>query len=160
QKRVMTAFAREINVMRQVEHQHCVNFLGSYTDFDHVNILSSPIADMDLATFLDRPIGIEQRKLLYRGISCLCNALNYLHQNNIRHEDLKPQNVLIHGDNILLTDFGFSLDFSDDSISTTTELPSAWTIRYSAPEVLNFEPRNRATDNFSLGCVLNEMISG
>tara|TARA_R110002003_G_scaffold248_5_gene17705 strand:+ start:3588 stop:5924 length:2337 start_codon:yes stop_codon:yes gene_type:complete len=159
QKRVMTAFAREINIMRQVDHQHCVKFLGSYTHIDHVNILSSPVADMDLATFLDRPIGTEQRAVLCRGIGCLCNAINYLHENNIRHEDLKPQNVL-HGDNILLTDFGFSLDFSDDSISTTTGRPSAWTLRYSAPEVLNFEPRNRATDIFSLGCVLVEMISG
>lgn len=53
-----------------------------------------------------------------------------------------------------------SLDFSDDSISTTTGRPSAWTIRYSAPEVLDSEPRNRASDIFSLGCVLVEMISG
>lgn len=68
--------------------------------------------------------------------------------------------MLLHGGNFLLTDFGFSLDFSDDSVSTTTGRPAAWTIRYSAPEVLNFEPRNRATDIFSLGCVLLEMISG
>ncbi|KAH7083945.1 kinase-like domain-containing protein, partial [Paraphoma chrysanthemicola] len=146
--------------MQQVDHQHCVKFIGSYTDVDHVNILSSPVADMDLAVFLDQDLGIEAKKILYRGIGCLCNAINYLHQNNIRHEDLKPQNVLIHGDNILLTDFGFSLDFSDDCVSTTTGRPSAWTIRYSAPEVLNFAPRNRATDIFSLGCVLVEMISG
>jgi serine/threonine protein kinase len=53
-----------------------------------------------------------------------------------------------------------SLDFSDDSVSTTTGRPSAWTIRYSAPEVLNSEPRNRASDIFSLGCVLIEMVSG
>ena len=53
-----------------------------------------------------------------------------------------------------------SLDFSDDSVSTTTGRPSAWTIRYSAPEVLDSEPRNRASDIFSLGCVLVEMISG
>jgi serine/threonine protein kinase len=53
-----------------------------------------------------------------------------------------------------------SLDFSDDSVSTTTGRPSAWTIRYSPPEVLDFEPRNRASDIFSLGCVLVEMISG
>jgi serine/threonine protein kinase len=160
QKRILAAFAREISVMRQVNYQHCARFLGSYTDFDHVNILSSPIADMDLAMFLDQPIGVEERKFLYRGVGCLCNAINYLHQNNIRHEDLKPQNVLIHGENILLTDFGFSLDFSSDSISTTTGRPSAWTIRYSAPEVLEFEPRNRATDIYSLGCILLEMISG
>jgi serine/threonine protein kinase len=53
-----------------------------------------------------------------------------------------------------------SLDFSDDSVSTTTGRPSAWTIRYSAPEVLESEPRNRASDIFSLGCVLIEMVSG
>jgi serine/threonine protein kinase len=160
QKQIMTAFAREIGVMRQVNHQHCVQFLGSYTDFDHVNILSSPVADMDLATLLDSPIGVKEKAILYRGLGCLCNAINYLHQNNIRHEDLKPRNVLIYGDNILLTDFGISLDFSDDSMSTTTGRPSAWTIRYSAPEVLKFEPRNRATDIYSLGCVLLEMMSG
>jgi serine/threonine protein kinase len=160
QKKIMAAFAREIGVMRQVNHQHCARFLGSYTDFDHVNILSSPVADMDLAMFLDQHIEVKERAFLYRGMGCLCNAINYLHQNNIRHEDLKPQNVLIHGENILLTDFGFSLDFSSDSVSTTTGRPSAWTIRYSAPEVLEFEPRNRATDIYSLGCVLLEMISG
>jgi serine/threonine protein kinase len=160
QKKIMEAFAREISVMRQVDNQHCVQFLASYTDFDHVNILSSPVADMDLATFLDRPINQREREILYRGFGCLCGAINYLHQNNIRHEDLKPQNVLIHGDNILLTDFGFSLDFSDDSMSTTTGRPSAWTIRYSAPEVLDYGPRNRATDIWSLGCVLFEMVFG
>jgi serine/threonine protein kinase len=53
-----------------------------------------------------------------------------------------------------------SLDFSDDSVSTTTGRPSAWTIRYSAPEVLDCEPRNRASDIFSLGCVLIEMALG
>ena len=160
QKQIMTAFGREISVMRQVNHQHCVSLLGSYTDYDHVNILSSPVADMDLATFLDLPVEQEQRGILYHGFGCLCNAILYLHQNNIRHEDLKPQNVLIHGDNTLLTDFGFSLDFSDDSVSTTTGRPSAWTLRYSAPEVLDFKPRNRATDIWSLGCILLEMVSG
>jgi serine/threonine protein kinase len=160
QKKIMVAFAREVDVMRQVNHQHCVRFLGSYTDVDHVNILSSPVADMDLATLLDRPIHMKEREMLYRGFGCLCGAIQYLHQNNIRHEDLKPQNVLIHGDNILLTDFGFSLNFSGDSVSTTTGRPSAWTIRYSAPEVLDFEPRNRATDIWSLGCILLEMVFG
>lgn len=159
-KSVMAAFAREIDVMRQVKHQHCVEFMGSYTDPNHVNILSGPVADMDLATFLDGPINLEERVIIYRGIGCICNAINYLHQEKIRHEDLKPQNILIHGQNILLTDFGFSLDFSEDSVSTTTGRPAAWTMRYAAPEVLNSEPRNRATDIFSLGCVLVEMISG
>ncbi|KAI4696063.1 uncharacterized protein J4E88_000235 [Alternaria novae-zelandiae] len=159
-QQIMAAFIREVRVMRQVNHRHCVRFLGSYTDNESVNILSTPVADMDLAAFLDNHIGDREWAILYKGIDCLCNGLLYLHDNKIRHEDLKPQNVLVHGTNILLTDFGFSLDFSDDSVSTTTGRPSAWTIRYSAPEVLDSEPRNRASDIFSLGCVLVEMISG
>ncbi|KAF2126543.1 kinase-like protein [Dothidotthia symphoricarpi CBS 119687] len=159
-KRIMTAFAREIGVMRQVTYQHCVRFVKSYTDSDSVNILSLPVADMDLAVFMDQPsLTKKQEQILLQGMHCLCNALNYLHQNRIRHEDLKPQNVLVHGDNILLTDFGFSLDFSEDDVSTTTGHPSAWTIRYAAPEVLEHEPRNRVTDIFSLGCILTEMLS-
>ncbi|CAN9264429.1 unnamed protein product [Alternaria alternata] len=54
---IMTAFIREIRVMRQVDHRHCVRFLGSYTDSESVNILSTPVADMDMAAFLDKPIG-------------------------------------------------------------------------------------------------------
>src|SRR4051794_39981820 len=53
-----------------------------------------------------------------------------------------------------------SLDFSDGSASTTDGRPSAFTLRYAPPEVLDSEPRNRASDVFSLGCVLVEMISG
>ena len=53
QKKLFEAFAREVHVMRQVHHRHCVSLLGSYADYDSVAILSTPIADMDLATLLD-----------------------------------------------------------------------------------------------------------
>ncbi|KAF2111529.1 kinase-like domain-containing protein [Lophiotrema nucula] len=160
QKQLMTAFAREISIMRQVSHCHCVEFLGSYTDHDNVAIILSPVADMDLATLLDlEHLDDRQERILRQGIGCLCNALLYLHDKRIRHEDLKPQNVLIHGENILLTDFGFSLDFSDDSVSTTTGRPMHWTARYSAPETMDHQPRNRATDIWGLGCILLEMVS-
>ncbi|KAF1965655.1 kinase-like protein [Bimuria novae-zelandiae CBS 107.79] len=161
QKVLFEAFAREVKVMSQVKNRHCVQLVGSYTDLDSVAILSLPVADMDLAALLETQVAPHSRAWnnLQRGIGCLCNALAYLHRNKIRHEDLKPQNVLLHGDNLLLTDFGFSLDFSDECVSTTTGRPSAWTVRYAAPEVLNFEPRNRATDMYSLGCIIIEMVS-
>jgi hypothetical protein len=75
QHRIITAFAREIGIMRQVDHRHCVRFLGSYTDLENVNILSTPVADMDLAAVLEQPIGNDRWKILYKGIDCLCNAL-------------------------------------------------------------------------------------
>jgi len=74
-QQIMAAFIREIKVMRQVNHRHCVRFLGSYTDNESVNILSTPVADMDLGAFLDKPIGDREWAILYKGIDCLCNGL-------------------------------------------------------------------------------------
>ncbi|KAF2646198.1 hypothetical protein P280DRAFT_388341, partial [Massarina eburnea CBS 473.64] len=75
---------------------------------ESVNILSSPVADMDLAMFLDLPqLSPRQDGFLRNSIGCLCSSLDYLYEKQIRHSDLKPQNILMNGDNILLTDFGF-----------------------------------------------------
>lgn len=52
-----------------------------------------------------------------------------------------------------------SLDFSDSSISTTEGPVTHFTRRYSAPEVLDHDPRNRLTDIWGLGCVLFEILS-
>lgn len=61
--------------MGQVDHRQCVRFFTSYTGTDSVNIISTPVADVDLASFLDNLIGDDKWKTLYRGIDCLCNAL-------------------------------------------------------------------------------------
>ena len=53
----------------------------------------------------------------------------------------------------------YSLDFSDSNVSTTVGDPRGWTNRYAAPEVLNSEARNRASDIWSLGCILVEILS-
>ncbi|KAF2806555.1 uncharacterized protein BDZ99DRAFT_479789 [Mytilinidion resinicola] len=82
--------------------------MGSYSDRDSIAILSVPVAEMDLATFLDLPHLLEpQIQVLNSSLGCPSAALLYLHEKKIRHEDLKPQNVLILGNNVLLTDFGF-----------------------------------------------------
>lgn len=85
QKKLFEAFRREINVMRQVFHRHCVKFVGSYTDYDSVSILSAPVADMNLADFLDMAeLSPTQLNILRQGIGCLCGALGYLHGKHIR----------------------------------------------------------------------------
>ncbi|KAF1957809.1 hypothetical protein CC80DRAFT_592295 [Byssothecium circinans] len=55
QRQYFAALSREIHVMRQVSHSHCVQLLGSYTDYNFMGILLLPVADMDLAAFLDLP---------------------------------------------------------------------------------------------------------
>jgi serine/threonine protein kinase len=89
---------------------------------------------------------------------CLTAALAYLHGQNIRHKDIKPQNILVCKGNILFADFVLSRDFADDVGSTTSGLTLA-SPRYSAPEVATYEARNTSSDIWLLRCVYVEMTA-
>ncbi|KAF9695627.1 hypothetical protein EKO04_006405 [Ascochyta lentis] len=156
----MQNFKRELDGMRRAQHQHCVNLVASYTDTDSISMLLSPVADMDLAKFLNNPnLTAPQLTSLRHAVGCITSALVYLHEKKIRHDDMKPNNILVHGSNILLTDFGFCRDTTDCAASTTYGRPQHSVPHYSAPEVFEHEPRSRLTDVWGLGCILLEMAS-
>lgn len=119
----------------------------------------SPVADCNLKSFYDTAAGDETRLGILRTFyGCLTAALAYLHGMQIRHRDIKPQNILVKGERVFLADFGVSLDWQTGSGSTTTE-DSAKTWLYCAPEVAQFMPRNSKSDIWSLGCVFLEMTT-
>lgn len=117
----------------------------------------TPVADCNLRQFLDEAEQSQQKHLLRSFYGCLITAVHYLHQNRIRHKDLKPQNILLKGTKVLITDFGTSLDWTDDSRATTTGDPGPISIAYAAPEVVEKERRSESSDTWSLGCIFVEM---
>jgi serine/threonine protein kinase len=129
----------------------------SYTDPGYLGILISPVADCDLRTFLDERATVHSCNLLRHFYGCLTRGLQYLHTNRIRHKDIKPQNILVKGMNVLITDFGTALDWSKDSGATTSGHPGPTSVNYIAPEVAEHEDRNESSDIWSLGCVFLEM---
>jgi len=142
-------------MLKAVDHHHCVSLIGSYTDTRVIAMLSEPVADMNLGTFLDAaPIPTDRKDLLQTSFGCLSVALAYLHENGIRHKDIKPQNILIHINTLLLTDFGLSADTISDSTSLASNTP-----RYCSPEVDDGFRRDEASDVWSMGCVFYEIIS-
>jgi hypothetical protein len=152
------AFIKEIEILKRLKHWHIVEFVGSYTDHKYIGVLMEPIADMDLAAYLERADQSRHRELR-TFFGCLSRALEFLHEQNIRHKDIKPQNVLYEaGRGVLFTDFGLALDFTEASRSTTMGMVNGMTPMYCAPEVAAEEPRSTSSDIYSLGIVFLEMI--
>lgn len=90
-------------------------------------------------------------------IEKLCEAVEAAHRALIAHRDLKPANVLVTPDGTLkLIDFGIS-KAADDEVQTVA---ARLTPRYASPEQLRGEALTAATDIYSLGVVMYEVLSG
>ncbi|OCK90737.1 kinase-like protein [Cenococcum geophilum 1.58] len=161
-RKVLKEFEHELAHLKKLKHGHIVQFIGSYTDPRFVSIIMSPVADCNLKEYLEvESIGSvervsERRSFLRTFFGCLTSALCYLHENCVRHKDIKPQNVLVKTNAVFLTDFGISFDWTEVGKSTTSG-DTIRTLRYCAPEVAKFLPRNSSSDMWSLGCVFLEI---
>ncbi|RYP57828.1 hypothetical protein DL770_010577 [Monosporascus sp. CRB-9-2] len=152
----------ELDALKKIRHRHFIKMVGSYTTPRFVGILMNPLAECNLYEFLSRPDRYEERnyeRLLAGFFGCLTTALAQLHYTyRIRHKDIKPQNILVKGDNVLLADFGIALDWSDRGYTTTQE-ETLRSPRYCAPEVGRNDKRGTMSDIWSLGCVFLEMTA-
>jgi serine/threonine-protein kinase len=115
--------------------------------------------------------GVGLRELLAKGkrfndlevlklAKGLCRALRFLHNNNILHKDVKPDNIMITEEGtVKLLDFGFAEKIRSFSLfggKKTLEGSPA----YMAPELLLTRKPSPATDIYALGCTLFEAATG
>ncbi|HKX76481.1 MAG TPA: serine/threonine-protein kinase [Acidimicrobiia bacterium] len=87
-------------------------------------------------------------------------ALDHAHQHGVIHRDVKPANLVLEPEGrIRLTDFGIAKPLEDSATVTTTG-EMVGTVSYLAPEILRGEPAAPASDIYSLGAVVYEMVTG
>lgn len=127
----------EVNVLRSLRHIHIIRLINTYEDVStkgiaSFSILMSPVGDLGLERFLSEieAHGLETRHThciwLRSWFSCLASALTYIHSQGIRHEDIKPSNIVHRGDRIFFTDFSSSTRFR---LGETTSAESQARIR-------------------------------
>ncbi|KAF2267472.1 kinase-like protein [Lojkania enalia] len=179
-ERAIEEIKREIAILRKVEHPHVVKLLGSYQEKEGYHhsyfLLMSPVGENDLEAFLriateanrgghqNEKERTQTKRLLGTWFLCLSSALAYLHNLGIRHEDIKPKNIVHRGDDIYFTDFGSSRLVDPASQNTSTENPALSTRLYAAPEAMmdeagNLRKHGAKSDVFALGTVFVEMLT-
>jgi hypothetical protein len=144
----------ELSILKELSHPHLVKVIGGYIDSTYAHIIMSPVADQNLADRLSKSLGQMQ---LVQWIESLASATSYLHGKGIRHLDIKPQNILLKGDTILLADFGTAKYFTEFTEDLDEDL--AVTPMYCAPETIYHRRQEYGSDIFSLGCVFSEMLT-
>ncbi|BDC49862.1 hypothetical protein F183_A21780 [Bryobacterales bacterium F-183] len=105
-------------------------------------------------------LGVAERVDLFRRI---CSAVSYAHRRLVVHRDIKPANILIGADGVpKLVDFGIAklLDTADPAASLTRAGERAMTLDYASPEQILGQPITTASDIYSLGVVLYELLTG
>ena len=164
----------EAKVLEDLAHQHVIQIIASYEDTPQpgkffYSLLMSPVGDNDLKTFLDvvgdQDRAPQEKSWLRQWFSCLTAALAYLHGQGVRHQDIKPSNIIHRNSHIFFTDFSSSSRFEVGQ-TTSTENPARTSAMYGAPEVIDafqddgkLKRHGRAADIFSLGAVFSEMLS-
>lgn len=157
---------REASIIKKLDHKHIIQVMATYQFKRVFCVIMRPVADMDLGEYLanmdalKKPERDSHSERLVRWFRCLTEAVAYIHKSKVRHKDLKPGNILVMGEEVVVTDFGIAKDTEGDLTTASVDTPEfRGAPLYQAPEVVTNERRGRASDIFSLGCVFLEMAS-
>jgi eukaryotic-like serine/threonine-protein kinase len=152
-------FRREARSVAQLSHPNIVTVIDRGEDDGQQYIVFEYIDGENLKELVDRTGPLPTRRAIELALQ-IAEALAFAHQHGLVHRDVKPQNVLITPDgDAKVTDFGIarSLDVEHGVTQTGTVLGTS---NYLSPEQARGQTVTPATDVYSLGVVLYEMLTG
>lgn len=148
---------KSLQTLRESVSWHVILLISYYTEpANEGRLILSPLAECTLGSYISQIPTPGRKLVVMRWFGCLAGALKNIHQQNIKHKDIKPENILVHGDNIIIADLGISNRFTERSTSLGD---SPGSLVYMAPEVLDKGRRGRQQDVWSLICCFIEMFS-
>ena len=151
---------RWINYYRATTDKNGDKYYYSFEENDSFNIVMEYGGDTNLKQFIHAhkaKANLIGEKLIENIIIQICLGLKEIHDNNIIHRDLTPDNIFIDENNkIKIGDFGIS------KILTASNKYANSTVgkyKYFAPELVKGEKHNNKIDIYSLGCIIYELFT-
>lgn len=151
-------FDAEARLLSSLQHPRVVRII------DHFSASSSQYLVMDLVRGIDLDLLLKERGTpglpvdqAIEYVRQTCEALQYVHNQQIVHRDVKPQNLILSEDGIVLVDFGIARLLDEVEAQGTTGIG---TPRFMAPEVLAGGNVSARTDVFSVAATLWTLIAG
>ncbi len=154
----------EAKVLRILRHRNVVSLVEAFEVLQNVaNVNLTPV--IIVMEYIDGPSldsyvrsNGPSVKTAIEIMKQLCDAVTFIHRNNVIHRDIKPKNILIHkkGDVVKLIDFGTSRYYYDQPMSNEAVISPGG---YTAPEQRRFLSTPQS-DIWSLGAVLYFLVTG
>ncbi|CAD6953713.1 unnamed protein product [Tilletia controversa] len=155
-EREITQLMQEVDLLKKLEHPSVVKYEGLVRSNDVLNIILEWVESGSLYLTL-KAFGPFQEALCASYVVQILEGLNYLHFKQVVHCDLKAANILTtKRGNIKLSDFGVSLNLQ----AMATRKDAVGTPNWMAPEVITLAGASTASDIWSLGCTIVEMMTG
>ena len=154
-------FLREIQIAAQLNHPHILPLYDSGDSNGLLYYAMPYVTGESLRQRLDREPQMSLHDTVQIGTE-VASALSYAHARDIVHRDIKPENILLSEGYALVADFGIAraITAAEASGPVTTAGITVGTPVYMSPEQALAEAVDGRSDQYSLGCVLYEMLTG
>lgn len=151
-------FEREATTASRMSHHNIVNLLDVGQDGEYRYLVMEFVRGKTLKDVIQDRGALAPEVAGQIAIRIL-SALQHAHKNGIIHRDIKPQNILVHSDgHIKVADFGIARVAGSSTISRSDSVMGS--VHYFSPEQARGEEVTFASDLYSVGVVLYEMLTG
>ncbi len=167
----LEAFVTEAKVTAQLDHPGIIPIYGLSSDDENgIHLVMKLVDGKTLREYLRnaslnyRVQGIQtfdEDMLLRKRLEIflrVCDTISYAHHRNVIHRDLKPENIMIGKYmDVFVMDWGLAKDLSQNEENDNDKISG--TLRYFPPEVLQGKPFDLRSDIFTLGLILQEVVT-